>query len=180
MALKSTIFKISLQVNDFNRDHYQLYPLKVALHPSETEARMLMRVLAFALHADERLSFTRGLSSDDEPDLWQKSLSDEIELWLELGQPDVKRLRKASSRSRSVVIYTYGGKGVDQWYDSIQNDLSKLDNVKIIRFDLEAIKTLVSSLQRSTDIDCMIQDNVLSVVMGQCSQDVKFISMLSG
>jgi len=174
MALKSTIFKISLQVSDFNRDHYHLYPLNVALHPSETEERMLMRVLAYALHASDSLSFTKGLSSDDEPDLWQKSLIDEIELWVELGQPDVKRLRKASSRSKRVVIYTYGGKGVDQWHESIRKDLLKLDNVDIVRFDLNAIKELLPQLKRTISIDCMIQDDVIGVQLDQALTEVKY------
>jgi len=174
MALKSTIYKFSLQVNDFNQDLYQLYPLNIALHPSETDERMLARVLAFALNANEAITFTKGLSSDNEPDLWQKSLSDEIELWIELGQPDVKRIRKACGRAKKVKIYTYGGQGVDLWHEGIRKDLLKLKNIEIIRFDLEAIKSLTPSIERTSAIDCMIQDTIISVTIGTQTSDVSF------
>jgi len=178
MAIKSTIYKVSLQVNDFNRDHYQLYPLSVALHPSETQERMMMRVLAYALNANEQLSFTKGLSSDDEPDLWQKSLSDELELWVELGLPDVKRIRKASGRAKKVVIYAYGGQGVDQWHEGLRKDLLKLDNVDIFRFDVDAVKQISQSFQRTMSIDCMIQYDTMSVTLGESFIEVKNTQML--
>ncbi len=107
MALKATIFKAELQIADIDRSYYQAHSLTLARHPSETEQRMMVRLLAFALHADERLLFGRGLSTDDEPDLWLKNLHDEIELWIELGQPDEKRVRKTCARARNVIIYTY-------------------------------------------------------------------------
>jgi len=160
------MYKFSLQVNDFNRDRYQLHPLNVALHPSETDERMLARIFAYALHASETLSFTKGLSSDEEPDLWQKSLTDEIELWIELGQPDIKRIRKACGRSHKVVVYAYGGQNVDQWHEGIRRDLLKLSNIDVYRFDLDAIKTLTPSIERTCAIDCMIQDNSVSVTLG--------------
>ncbi|PUB73108.1 MAG: hypothetical protein DBP01_19455, partial [gamma proteobacterium symbiont of Ctena orbiculata] len=95
MALKATVFKAEVEVSDMERGHYQTYNLTLARHPSETDERLMVRLLAFLLNADEALSFTKGLSTDDEPDLWQKSLSNEIELWVELGQLDEKRLRRA-------------------------------------------------------------------------------------
>ena len=75
MAIKSTIFKADIQVSNLDTHHYQDYPLTIARHPSENDGRMMIRLLAFALHAHENLSFTKGLCEDDEPDLWQKSLS---------------------------------------------------------------------------------------------------------
>lgn len=177
MALKSTIYKISLQVNDFNRDYYQTHSFSLALHPSETEERMLIRLLAFSLHANEALSFTKGLSSDDEPDLWQKSLSNEIELWIELGQPDVKRLRKACGRSKQVVVYTYGGQGVELWHESIRKDLLKLSNIAIIRVDIEAIQALTKYLQRTLSVNCMIQDDTITVNIDDSLIEVKFSSL---
>jgi uncharacterized protein YaeQ len=166
------MYKVALQVNDFNRDHYQLYPLNIALHPSETQERMLMRVLAFALNADEHLSFTKGLSSDDEPDLWQKSLSDEMEVWIELGLPDIKRIRKASGRSQRVIIYAYGSQKVEQWHESLRKDLLKLNNVEIVRFDLDAVKMLLTGFQRTMSIDCMIQDSSINVTLGEIFVEV--------
>ena len=103
MALKATIFKADLQIADMDRGYYQTHALTIARHPSETDQRMMVRILAFALFADERLHFTRGISTDDEPDLWLKGLDEEIELWVDLGQPDLKRIRKACGRARQVV-----------------------------------------------------------------------------
>ena len=115
MALKATIFKAELNVADLDRHVYADFSLTLARHPSETDERMMLRLLAFALHADERLEFGRGISTEDEPDLWCKSLSGEIELWVDLGTPDRNRLRKACGRSHSVVLYAYGGRAVPVW-----------------------------------------------------------------
>src|SRR5680860_958910 len=110
MALKATIFKATLNIADMDRHYYADHQLTLAQHPSENDERMMIRLLAFALNAREGLEFTKGLSTDDEPELWQKSLSDEIELWIELGLPDESRLRKACNRSKQVILYTpYGG-----------------------------------------------------------------------
>jgi len=85
MALSSTIFKVQLDLSDLNRNHYKSYKLTLARHPSENDQRMMLRLLAFALYADEQLAFTKGISTTDEPDLWLKNYSGEIELWIELG-----------------------------------------------------------------------------------------------
>src|SRR5690349_13995108 len=100
MALKSIIYKAELHVSDMDRNYFGQHSLTVAKHPSETEERMMVRVLAFACHAAERLEFGRGLSADDEPDLWQKDLTGSIQLWIDVGLPDEKLLRKACGRSK--------------------------------------------------------------------------------
>ena len=99
MALKATIYKADLQIADMDRNFYETQNLTIARHPSETDERMMVRVLAFARHAHEALSFTKGLFDTDEPDLWQKDLTGAIELWIEVGQPDDKRLLKACGRA---------------------------------------------------------------------------------
>ena len=104
MALKATIFKAELQIADMDRNYYHDHALTIARHPSETDERMMVRLLAYALHADETLSFGKGLSTDDEPDLWQKDLTGAIELWIDVGQPDEKRIRKACGRARQVFV----------------------------------------------------------------------------
>ena len=114
MALSATICKADLNIVDMDRHYYQQHSLTVAQHPSENDERLMIRLLAFALHADEFLSFTKGLSTDDEPDLWQKSLSGEIELWIELGLPSEKRLKKACGRAQQVILYTYGTGSAEQ------------------------------------------------------------------
>jgi uncharacterized protein YaeQ len=103
MALKSTIYKAELQIADMDRHYYADHALTIARHPSETDERMMVRVAAFALFAQERLEFCKGLSDTDEPDLWQKDLTGAIETWIEVGQPDERRIAKASGRSNEVV-----------------------------------------------------------------------------
>ena len=117
MATKSTVFKADLQITDLDRGYYQGHSLTLARHPSETDERLMVRLLVFARHAHERLGFSRGLSTPDEPALWQKSLSGEIETWIELGQPDEKRIRKASGQAQQVYIYTYSGNSADLWWE---------------------------------------------------------------
>ena len=163
MALKATIFKADLSVADMDRHHYQDYPLTLARHPSETDERMMLRVLAFALHADEALQFTKGLSTDDEPDLWRRSLSDEIELWIELGLPDESRLRKACNRARQVVLYAYGGRGVPIWWQKNRDKLARFDNLKVYSLPAEATQALAGLAQRSMTLQCTIQDGQASL-----------------
>lgn len=158
MALKSTIYKAEVQISDMDRHYYQTHGLTIARHPSETDERMMIRILTFALHADEALEFTRGISTQDEPDLWCKSLSGEIELWIDLGQPDEKRIRKACGRSRQVVIYTYSGHSAEIWWQQNSNQLSRFDNLRVINLPIECVKQLGQLAQRSMRLQCSIQD----------------------
>ncbi|MGB5563242.1 MAG: YaeQ family protein, partial [Sedimenticolaceae bacterium] len=133
MALNATIHRCTLQVSDLDRGYYQTHALTLARHPSETDQRMMMRVLAFALNADEHLSFTRGLSQDDEPDLWQHSLSDELTLWIETGQPDEKRIKKACSRSERVLIYCYQHRAANVWWTQIARRLERFNHLSVFK-----------------------------------------------
>ena len=105
MAQKSTIYKAELSISDMDRHYYETHKLTVAKHPSETDERLMVRLLAFALSAREQLEFSKGLSSDDEPDVWEKSLSGEIELWITLGLPSEKIVRQSCGKAREVIIY---------------------------------------------------------------------------
>ena len=163
MALKATIFKAELQIADMDRHYYGSHPLTIAQHPSETDERMMVRVLAFALYADERLAFTKGISTDDEPDLWLKSLSDEIELWIELGQPDEKRLRKAAGRARQVVIITYNSRSAAVWRNQMQDALAKLDNVTVRALSNDTVEALGKLAQKTMSLQCTIQDGEVSL-----------------
>ena len=116
MALKATIFRVELQVSDLDRHYYAAHELTVARHPSETDERMMVRLLAFALHADPALAFTRGLSSDDEPDLWRHADDGTLAQWLEVGLPEPKRLRRACGRAREVTVFAYGGHAAELWW----------------------------------------------------------------
>jgi uncharacterized protein YaeQ len=119
MALKSTICKAELAVADIERGYYGNHAVTLARHPSETDERMMVRLLAFALHADDALAFGRGLSADGEPDLWQRDLTGTIEQWIDVGLPDEREVRKACGRAREVHVLAYGGRAVDLWWQRI-------------------------------------------------------------
>jgi uncharacterized protein YaeQ len=159
MALSATICKADLNIVDMDRHYYQQHSLTVAQHPSENDERLMIRLLAFALHADEFLSFTKGLSTDDEPDLWQKSLSGEIELWIELGLPSEKRLKKACGRAQQVILYTYGTGSAEQWWKQIQPQVSRFKNLSVRHLDISITRELASGMRRNLDIQISIQDS---------------------
>ena len=54
---QSTIVKAEFQISDMDRHYYQGHNLTIASHPSESDERMMARILAFALHAGEGLEF---------------------------------------------------------------------------------------------------------------------------
>jgi len=128
------------------------------MHPSENETRLMLRVLAFALHADEALSFTRGLSAEDEPDLWQKDLTGDIALWIEVGQPDERRLRKACGRARQVVVYNYSARAAAIWWDKSAKDFAKLDNLSVFVVDDASVAALEAMAARTMRLSFTIQD----------------------
>ncbi|MDG1312406.1 MAG: YaeQ family protein [Porticoccaceae bacterium] len=159
MALGATIFKAELNIVDMDRHYYQQHSLTLAQHPSETDERLMIRLLVFALHASDLLRFTKGLSTDDEPDLWQKSLSDEIELWVELGLPSEKRLKKACGRAQQVIVYTYGTGSAEQWWKEMQPQLARFKNLSVRHLDTDITKKLAKGMQRNLDIQVSIQDS---------------------
>ena len=127
MAQKSTIYKVELSVSDMDRHYYETHKLTVAKHPSETDERMMVRILAFALNAHEHLEMTKGISTDDEPDIWQKSLSGELELWVSLGLPSEKIIRQSCGKANEVIIYAYGFRNAQR---SPLSNLKSKDRVK--------------------------------------------------
>lgn len=162
MALKSIIYKATLNISDLDRHHYAEYPLTLALHPSETEERLMMRVLAFTLYADEQLAFTRGLCVDDEPDLWQHAPNGEIERWIEVGLPSEKRLRKACFRAREVVLLVYGSdQQVDPWWQGIRRSLTRFDNLRIRRIAETESAAITALVSRQMRLQCTVQDGQL-------------------
>ncbi len=158
MALKSTVFKADLQIADMDRNHYADYALTLARHPSETDERMMVRLLAFALNAGPELSFGRGLSTEDEPDLWGKDLTGAIDLWIDVGLPDEKWVRKACGRAKRVVIVCYGGRTVDVWWGQNRDRLGRLANLAVLNLPAEATRALAGLASRSMRLQCTIQD----------------------
>ena len=157
MALKATIYKAELQIADLDRNYYQQHLLTLARHPSETDERMMIRLLAFAIHASESLAFTKGLFDTDEPDLWQKDLTGAIELWIEVGQPDEKRLMKACGRSAKVVVYSYGATS-NIWFKQIAGKLERAKNLSVINIPSDAATQLQKMANRNMQLQCTIQD----------------------
>lgn len=142
-----------------DRGYYEDLSLTIAQHPSETDERMMVRLLAFALHAAEGLRFTEGISAEeDEPDIWQKNLTGEIETWIDVGLPDEKRIKKACNRARQVYIYPYGGRVVQAWWQPIAEKLSKHKNLKVIALPQAATKSLAELAQRTMTLQCTVQD----------------------
>ena len=163
MALKSTIFKVDLAVADMDRNLYENYSLTLARHPSENDVRMMVRLLAFMRYADSALAFGKGLSSDEEPDLWIKDLTGAIDLWIVVGQPDERWLRKASGRSGRVVVFSYGDRVAEVWWEQNRAALQKLPNLTVFRFSEESTQALAALASRTMSLQCMIQDNEMLI-----------------
>jgi uncharacterized protein YaeQ len=158
MALKATVHKCELQVSDMDRHYYATHALTLAQHPSETDQRLMVRLLAFALHADERLEFGRGLSSDDEPDLWRKSLTGEIEQWIDLGQPEESRIRKACGRARQVIVVGYSGRSFDLWWEKNAAGLARCDNLTVLDLAAGTAESLAALMRRGMQLQCLVQE----------------------
>jgi uncharacterized protein YaeQ len=169
MALKSTICKVELAVADVDRGYYRDHSLTVARHPSETDERMMVRLLAFALHADEALEFGRGLSAEDEPDLWRRDLTGAIERWIEVGLPDERKVRKACGRARSVDILAYGGRAVALWWQAVREKLDRQDSLTVTELPIEASRALAQLARRSMRLQVTIQEAHVLVVDGSTS-----------
>ena len=164
MALNSTIYKVELQISDMDRHYYATHALTMACHPSETEERLMTRLLAFALYADDRLEFGKGISDEDEPALWRKAYTGEIEQWIELGQPDESRIRKACGRSRQVVVIGYGGNASEIWWHKAGTALSRNKNLTVLDIPGTTVAELVTLLQRGMRLQCLIQDGQLQLM----------------
>ncbi|MBZ2207073.1 YaeQ family protein [Massilia soli] len=165
MALKATIYKADVQIADMDRNYYQDHGLTLARHPSETDERMMIRLLAFAIHANEALTFTKGLFDTDEPDLWQKDLTGAIQLWIEVGQPDEKRIMKACGRSEQVIVYSYSATS-HIWYKQIANKLERARNLTVINIPAEASEQLEKLANRNMQLQCTIQDSQIYLTDG--------------
>jgi uncharacterized protein YaeQ len=164
MAVKATIFKAELQVSDMDRHYYASHSLTLAQHPSETEERVMVRLLAFALNASEDLAFGRGISTDDEPDLWRRDLTGQVELWIEIGQPDESRLRKACGRAREVRVYLYSGRSAAIWWQKNADALKRLANLQVFEIPAEASEQLAALATRTMQLQCLVQEGLVQVM----------------
>ena len=181
MALKSTVYKAQLQIADMDRQLYADHAMTLALHPSETEERLLVRLLAFALqvpHDDSRgaLQFARGLSDTDEPDLWQHDLSGQLVHWLEVGQPDERRLARACGRAERVTLYAYGS-AAPVWWAPLQGKVARLSNLAVWQIPAPQAQALAALATRSMQWQVTVQDGLAWVADGRQTVEIAPVAL---
>jgi uncharacterized protein YaeQ len=167
MALKATIYKALLNIANMDTHYYAEHNLTVAQHPSENDLRLMVRLVAFALNAEEDLAFTKGISQDDEPDLWVKALDGSIKLWIDLGQPDEKRIKKACGRSEKVIIYMFVQNSAEAWWKQMENSLKRFKNLSVVLLKMDG--DIESLLERGMSLQCNISDGELTMIKDEQS-----------
>ncbi len=177
MALKSTIFKAQIQLADMDRNLYSDYALTLARHPSETDERMMVRLLAFALYADPALTFGKGLCTDDEPDLWQRGLDGSILRWIDVGLPDEKWIRKACNRAAAVALVAYG-KSAHIWWNGIRNKIARQERLQLLMLPPEATEALTALTNRSMKLQVTIQDRAVWMTDGNRTVSIEPVQLL--
>lgn len=180
MALKSTVYKATLGIADMDRPYYGEHSLTLARHPSETEERLMVRLLAFGLYADERLEFGRGISADDEPALWLKEYSGEIRLWIEVGLPDERLLRRAAGRADNVVVFAYGGKAMEAWWLKEGAALARLRNLRVLALSDEQSAALTALADRNLSLQCTVQDGQVWITNGPATALIELRELTRG
>ena len=158
MATKSTVYKAELEISDIDRGYYATHTLTLAQHPSETDRRLMARLIAFVLFADERLEFGRGLSNEEDPDLWRRDYTGNIESWIELGQPDDSAVRRACGRAQQVILINYSGNSAEAWWTKHESSLSRSKNLTVIDLDSTEVESATRFLQRTMRLQVMIQE----------------------
>ena len=184
MALNATIYKATLQIADMDRDYYHDHVLTLSRHPSETDERLMVRVLAFARHASEGLSFAKGRlgagakNTPDEPDLWEKDLTGGVELWIEVGLPDERIIRKACNRAKKVIVYAYGGHKAERWWEQNRASLERAKNLTVVMLPVETTRALADLAQRGLKLQCTIQDGQIWIGEAGETVEVELTEML--
>ena len=157
MALKATIYKADLQIADMDRHYYADHPLTIARHPSENDERMMVRVLMYALYAQEGIAFTKGLFDVDEPEVWVKDLTGQIKLWIDIGQPDDARLRRACGRADQVIVVCFSS-SCEIWWKGIAPKITRLGNLTVLQLTADTSQKLAALAERSMQLQCIVQD----------------------
>ena len=179
MAIKPTIYKVKIALSDLNNDHYDSYQLTLAQHPSETVERMVARLFAFCIQSekdkDKLMTFTKGLSSVDEPDVWLKGLDDQLHLWLDVGEPSFDRMKKASRLAKQTVVYTFNSKS-DVWWSQSEKQLSTLP-IAVYQFDWNEITALAAHVNRTMDISLTITGQTVYVAIGDAQLELNWVQL---
>jgi uncharacterized protein YaeQ len=172
MALKATIYKADLSIADMDRNYYQEHALTIARHPSETDERVMIRLLAFALHADPALTFGKDLFDVEEPALWLKDLTGAIQTWIEVGQPDERRLLKAVGRAEHVVVYSYSATS-NIWFKGLASKLERTRKLTVVNIPAEVSSQLEQMVSRNMQLQCTIQDGQVWLTDGERTVQVE-------
>jgi len=171
MALKSTIYKVNLSIADIDHGYYADHALTLARHPSETDERMMIRLLALALNAhklqadlngDGVLTFGAGLSDPDDPDLSLRDFTGQTCLWVEVGQPEDKPLNKACQKSDAVMVYCFNH-AAEVWWRGIESKVTRLDKLQVWRVPTEASQALAKLAERSMQVQATVQEGALTL-----------------
>jgi uncharacterized protein YaeQ len=161
MALRASIYRVELSVADLDRNVFERHTLTMARHPSETEERLMVRLLAFAMHSDESLAFGRGLSTEGEPDLWKRDSTGSIDVWIDVGLPDERDVRKACGRASKVVVLAYGARRTETWWESNAAAFARLENLRVVTLSDHETAAMQTLAARSMKLACTIQDGHL-------------------
>lgn len=178
MAQKATIFKVDLSITDMDRNYYQNHQLTVARHPSENDQRMMLRIMAFIFNASETLEFTKGLSEVDDPDIWQRNLTDDIELWIELGQPSEQRVKKGCNAAERMMVYSYADNSFDMWWSKEQHKLAMRNNLNVFTLDNDFADALANTVDRHMNIQVTIQDGTSWLTINDHSLELSVNQLL--
>lgn len=178
MALKATIYKATVNVADLDRHRFLDSSLTLARHPSETQERMMLRLLAWIKYADERLEFTRGLSAEDEPEIWRKNDHLGIDLWVELGLPEERRVKKACSQAAEVALFTYNSRAAEIWWQQNQTRLNQFKNLSIWYLDDAQLAKLSAFGMRTMSLQATIQDGAIWLSDSQNNLEIHFAAWL--
>ena len=157
MAIKPTIYKARISLSDLERDYYDAINLTIAQHPSETLERMMVRILAYCINAQEALELTKGLEEVEEPALWARTMDEQVTLWIDLGEPSVERVKKACNRANAVKVYSFNSKS-DVWWSQGEAKFSRL-NAAFYRFPWESVEALAGLVSRTMDLSVTITGN---------------------
>lgn len=161
MALKSTIYKAELQLADLDRGHFGDYALTLAKHPSETDERVMARLLCFALHANEDLRFGKGLSAEEEAAVWEIDPAGVIRLWIDVGLPDEGRIKKASPRTDKMIVMLYGGWAAEIWWQKNEAALTRYKNLEIWQLTAEDSAKLAAQVGRNMKLSWTVQEGTV-------------------
>ncbi len=176
MASNATILKAVLHIADVDRQYYEDHVLTLARHPSETDERVMVRLLAFALYADGALSFGRGVAAEDEAALWKRDLTGRLEQWIEVGLPGERIIRQACRRAERVSVYAYGGRPADQWWKDQRAELERFDNLTVMNVPWTASRDLTQFVQRSMDLHCTIQEGQILIGDGAHALQLELVT----